>query len=343
MGVQVPLSAPFILRHGRAAAFRRFPRKPTVQLCEPGFIRMIRILLAGVVLTALAAGLLVWVQPQAAAVDANVQKYPRGEGCSYDDAVLALHKTRVDQERTQAILKSMRRVEADAGMELWETGLGRFWLKAGPDAAEDFAVQIAEIEAKPHGAIRPGAVVLDCGAEFGSFTRAALRAGAGRVFAIEPSPECLPALHRTFAAEMAAGRVVVVAAGVWDTEGEMQLHLPDVGYGGASLVRDFGDRGRGQVSVPLTTIDRLVREAGLERVDFIKMDIEGAERHALAGAAGTIRRFGPSLAISGYHLSDDASVLPRLVLALYPGYRRSPSECALVLGRVSPQTLLFDR
>ena len=54
----------------------------------------------------------------------------------------------------------------------------------------------------------------------------------------------------------------------------------------------------------------LVEELKLDRVDFIKFDIEGAEHQALRGARETLRRLRPRLAMSAYHLPDDARTLP---------------------------------
>jgi FkbM family methyltransferase len=59
------------------------------------------------------------------------------------------------------------------------------------------------------------------------------------------------------------------------------------------------------IEVKTITIDGFVRRFSLARVDFIKMDIEGAESDAMTGACETIRRFRPRLAISAYHSLDD--------------------------------------
>lgn len=58
-----------------------------------------------------------------------------------------------------------------------------------------------------------------------------------------------------------------------------------------------------------------------ERVTFIKMDIEGAERDALKGAAQIIREQKPKLAVSIYHRPDDVIEIPKLILSLRPDYR----------------------
>ena len=68
-------------------------------------------------------------------------------------------------------------------------------------------------------------------------------------------------------------------------------------------------------------IDDVVQSLKLDRVDFLKMDIEGAEGGALLGAQDTIRRFRPKLAISAYHRVGDLYVLPRLIRKLLPDYR----------------------
>ena len=59
---------------------------------------------------------------------------------------------------------------------------------------------------------------------------------------------------------------------------------------------------------------------GLERVDFIKADIEGAERLMLKGAQETLRRFAPKLSICTYHLPDDKEVLEALIKQANPHY-----------------------
>ena len=65
---------------------------------------------------------------------------------------------------------------------------------------------------------------------------------------------------------------------------------------------------------------------GLDRVDFIKMDIEGAERHAVAGARQTIARFAPRMALSVYHRPDDPEVIRELVLSARPTYQMKDAE-----------------
>jgi FkbM family methyltransferase len=53
----------------------------------------------------------------------------------------------------------------------------------------------------------------------------------------------------------------------------------------------------GSIQVPTTILDQQTEESGIERLDFIKIDIEGAELAALRGAERTIRRFRPKLAV----------------------------------------------
>lgn len=94
--------------------------------------------------------------------------------------------------------------------------------------------------------------------------------------------------------------------------------------------------------VPLTTIDALVAELRLSRVDFIKMDIEGAERQALRGGAATIARFRPRMEISVDHLPGDPQVVPAIVRAAWPGYRMKYLLCYSVRRwSVDPAVVYF--
>ncbi|MBQ3930876.1 MAG: FkbM family methyltransferase, partial [Firmicutes bacterium] len=56
------------------------------------------------------------------------------------------------------------------------------------------------------------------------------------------------------------------------------------------------------------------------RADFIKMDIEGAERNAVQGAAGTIKTFRPRMLVAAYHRTEDLFAVPEAVLSIRPDY-----------------------
>ena len=70
--------------------------------------------------------------------------------------------------------------------------------------------------------------------------------------------------------------------------------------------------------IEVTTVDELLDGRA---VDFIKLDVEGAEAAALRGAEQTLSRCRPALLISAYHRSEDLFSLPLLVSKLCPGAR----------------------
>ena len=67
-------------------------------------------------------------------------------------------------------------------------------------------------------------------------------------------------------------------------------------------------------------IDDFVRENNIQKVDFLKMDIEGSELPALLGAIETIKKFKPKLAIAIYHSWDDFVGIPKFIKDLNLGY-----------------------
>jgi hypothetical protein len=72
--------------------------------------------------------------------------------------------------------------------------------------------------------------------------------------------------------------------------------------------------------VSTVSIDDFVARENLPQVNFIKMDIEGAELPALQGAEETLRNFKPRLAISLYHRDTDLVDIPRYLNGLGLGY-----------------------
>ena len=217
------------------------------------------------------------------------------------------------------------------GIELVATPQRSFWVKkAGSkwNGQQLIAYLLSEQDmvAGRHAEhlVRPGNIVLDCGAHVGTFTHWSLQRGAEKVVAIEPDPVNLECLRRNFPAEIASGKVIIAPVGVWSSEGTFKLSIADVNSGMNSLVRNRGGK---TIDVRTTTIDLLIEELKLPRVDYIKMDIEGAEREALRGGFDTMRRFKPRLMIEAYHLPDDSVVLPPLIVQANAQYQPTCGPC----------------
>ena len=164
--------------------------------------------------------------------------------------------------------------------------------------------------------VREGDVVIDGGAWIGDFSAYSASKGA-LVYAFEPVNENYEILKKT--AELNSNRIIPVKMGLGDSDFDADISL-DIGInsGGHSIILKNSETTR---KIHITSIDKYVKENGIEKVDFIKADIEGAERDMLKGAEATLKRFAPRLAICTYHLHDDPAVLKQLILNANPAYR----------------------
>lgn len=141
------------------------------------------------------------------------------------------------------------------------------------------------------GLLREGMTVFDVGANVGELTRLFSRVvGTGTVHAFEPSAACFARLE---AACDAFGRdnVVLNHVALADRAGRVTLHVYDDEHlGWNSLVRRPLARYGIEVEAPVeetataTTLDRYCAERGIERIDLLKLDVEGAEHQVMAGS-----------------------------------------------------------
>jgi len=142
--------------------------------------------------------------------------------------------------------------------------------------------------------LRPGDVMVDVGAHVGVHALTAarrLRELGGRVVAFEPTADSSAAIRA--AAARNGLPVEVVRAGLGEEEGTLALRAdPRYGDHDAGVRSQFGD-GEIVATAPLTTFDAWAAQAGLDRLDVVKIDIEGAEILALRGMRGTLRRLRP--------------------------------------------------
>jgi len=224
-----------------------------------------------------------------------------------------------------------KKLRQDEDGQLWATSLGELWIP--PDANGEFVrILAAEMDASVYDmsgvahVAAPGPVVVDCGANVGFFSRWALMHGAAKVICFEPSPGNLICLRRNLRPEIESGRVVVIEKGVWDQETVLSFSAKNLGNPGAHHVVEDNS---GELQVKVTTIDRVCDELGITRLDYIKMDVEGAEQRALAGAAGAIRRSHPNLCVVTEHTEDlftNAERVIEVILRIDPGYKYRVTE-----------------
>ena len=235
---------------------------------------------------------------------------------------------------------SLERTEA--GLDLWNTSQGKIWTVHGDTILRFLMYEQGRDIYQPSGhEIRKGDIVLDVGANIGMFTRTALARGATLVVAIEPAPQTLDALRRNLANEIREGRVVVYPKGAWDHDGEMGLSVNEANQANNTLVL-ARESAMHTIRVPLTTIDKIVAELKLPRVDFIKMDIEGAEKPAIKGAENTIRTFKPRMSLSIEHLPNDFSAIPALVHSIESNYTHKGCDCKVEQRRLKALVMAFD-
>jgi len=267
----------------------------------------------------------------------------RGRGCTYARAwAIEAEKNELTATKDRILAGSRLLQKEYKGLELYSTPYGNFWVTEGSRFTLPFnlAEEVTHIYGAGERYVHPGDVVLDCGANVGVFTRFALNAGARLVVAIEPAPENIECLRRNFQAEIEAHRVIVYPKGVWDKEDTLEMLIDQSDQAADSFVI-HRTGAKPSVKLPLTTIDRLAAELALDRVDFIKMDIEGAEVRALQGAADTLKRFHPRMSLSAYHQDDHPVEIPKAARAAWPGYHVECGPCNALPRAVRPDVLYF--
>lgn len=243
-----------------------------------------------------------------------------------------------------------RRVHNDDRFQLWSTLLGELWTPLG--ANEDFVgMLVAEMNASVYDlsllpANGAGSTVVDAGANIGVFARWALRHGVQRVICIEPSPQNAECLRRNLAEDISNGRAQVIQKGLWDSTKTLSFTTLIRTNPGAHHVAEDGS---GDVTISVTSLDEICEELALQRIDYIKMDVEGAEQRALAGASKTIGRFRPQLCVVTEHTADlfaNAEAVVSQIIGLGFGYRYRVNEAHGYASKsrgsvLTPYSILF--
>ena len=168
---------------------------------------------------------------------------------------------------------------------------------------------------------KQGDVVIDGGACWGD---SALYFGEkvgndGMVYTFEFIPDNLKILQKNLSLNPdIAKRIIVVERPLWEASG-VEMYYKDNGPGSTVSLEPITN---GTGSVSTVSIDDIVRDKNLNKVDFIKMDVEGSEQTTIKGAINTFERFRPQLAISVYHnFCDDFAHIANMLDDLNLGYK----------------------
>lgn len=151
-----------------------------------------------------------------------------------------------------------------------------------------------------------GGVIFDCGAHVGNcailFSR--LAGPDGTVVCVEPFKDSYHKLVKRIE-QMKLKNVTPVNRGLWKTSESLTLDVfQNTIYCRLPSALPSKREKKSSMLINCTTIDELVSDLKLKRLDLIKMDIEGAEIEALQGAQKTLSDLRPQLAIASYHRRD---------------------------------------
>ena len=178
------------------------------------------------------------------------------------------------------------------------------------DHTNDFLLYVAK------SFIRPDAVVFDVGANIGVTSAIfSLAAPQGRTFAFEPSPSIYPYLLKTIEANR-MGRCLPRQLALGARPGQLQFFDNPTSASASHLVIENTTLGGATTSVKVSTIDDVVANDGVKRLDLVKIDVEGLELDVLAGAKKTLSALEPDvfLEFNSFTLIAFGNQNPRFVL-----------------------------
>lgn len=162
-------------------------------------------------------------------------------------------------------------------------------------------------------------IVIDAGANLGMFSLFCSQKEVSKVYAFEPQKEVINLLKKNILLNNATEKIEVIPLGLSNQNDYYLLSHSQTGHSAGSIVLQRNNKNDTEI-IKCITLDSWVKESNIPKIDFIKADIEGAERNMLLGASEILTKFSPCLAICTYHLSDDPLVLKNIILKANPSY-----------------------
>jgi FkbM family methyltransferase len=168
---------------------------------------------------------------------------------------------------------------------------------------------------------KPGDTVVDVGAHIGLYTIiAAKRVGpTGKVIAIEPDPENCNLLKRNVELNRLTN-VITLECAAFSSNTKLKLYLPGKERGFTKLNTVMSNRALTEtfLEVDGNTLDHLMLMQGLTQINWIKIDVEGAELEVLKGATATLSENNDIALLIEVHNVNDIDLHTTIVRFLQP-------------------------
>ena len=151
---------------------------------------------------------------------------------------------------------------------------------------------------------KKGDTVFDCGAWIGHFTLMASRLVGknGMVYSFEPQEEIYNMLKKRIK-ERNIKNVIPINSAVYSHKSTMSVEK-ETSSADFTIVDIKNGKLSNPVTIDMVDLDSFIKEFKITRLNFIKMDIEGAEIEALQGAKNVLKNFSPKIAIASYHMRE---------------------------------------
>lgn len=219
--------------------------------------------------------------------------------CWFDSIFGSVRAPIIDGHSVVDISKTGEHVLAQSGKQY------RFTCEPEAEQQTNFYVDVAQLSA--------GHVAIDGGAYCGGSTVAmSLAVGeTGRVLAFEPDPANLAAAQENLRRH-ALPNTKLFAEGLWSSNGELEF---TAGAGMLSSILQPGGRKDPRIrttKIRVRSLEQVINDEGLKRLDFVKLDIEGAEPDVLESSRAVLREFRPRLVVEA-ETKDGRLVTPRLL------------------------------
>jgi FkbM family methyltransferase len=219
---------------------------------------------------------------------------------------------------------------------------GLKWLARGSHTDDWISVGHEDALAPTLDSLMPeGGVLLDVGAHVGRWALR-LAAKASRVIAVEANPSTAAALRYHIAINDLSN-VEVVEAAAWDTATRLVLSDPNRKVnGGSTRALDLNGpqaEAAGAVTTEALPLDAILED--VDRLDLVKLDVEGADLHALRGMASSLERLAPVLFIEDHSVYGYYEHTELIELLEKLGYRTEPFMARLAGDREAPYVMAF--